>query len=470
MTLRLYDTMTRSLRDFEPVLPGRVSIYLCGATVQSAPHVGHVRSSLAFDVIRRWLSYRGHDVTFVRNVTDIDDKVLAKSADAGVPWWAWAALNERRFDEAYAALGCLPPTLSPRATGHVTEMIELMQGLIGSGHAYAVDGDVYFDVTSFPAYGALSGQKLDQMHPARDSVGDSPKRDLRDFALWKAAKPGEPSWPTPWGRGRPGWHLECSAMAGAYLGDEFDIHAGGIDLVFPHHENEIAQSVGDGQRFARYWMHNAWVTAAGEKMSKSLGNGLLVSEVLERWRPVELRYYLISAHYRSTIEFSEAALADAAAAYRRIEHFLERAHDLLHRDTGWTFYLEMPPEFAAAMDDDFGIAGALAVLHTAVRRGNTGLADGDRAAVQAALVHVTAMTAVLGIDAPTGASAAEDLTRVVDDLVSITLEQRESARARRDFDAADGIRKRLADVGVDVEDSANGPRWSLRRNHESGAC
>ena len=233
MTLRLYDTMTRSLRDFEPVHAGRASIYLCGATVQSAPHVGHVRSNLAFDVIRRWLTYRGFDVTFVRNVTDIDDKVLAKSADAGVPWWAWAGLNERLFDEAYAALGCAPPTLGPRATGHITEMVELMQRLIDSGHAYACDGDVYFDVASFPAYGALSGQKLDQMHAAEDSVGDVRKRDLRDFALWKAAKPGEPSWPTPWGRGRPGWHLECSAMAKAYLGDEFDIHGGGIDLKFP---------------------------------------------------------------------------------------------------------------------------------------------------------------------------------------------------------------------------------------------
>ena len=468
MTIRLYDTMTRTLRDFEPVRPGRVSIYLCGATVQSAPHVGHVRSSLAFDVVRRWLAYRGYDVTFVRNVTDIDDKVLAKSADAGVPWWAWAATNERRFDDAYTALGCLPPTLGPRATGHVTEMVELMQRLIDSGHAYAADGDVYFDVTSFPAYGALSGQKLDQMHAAGDSVGDSRKRDLRDFALWKAAKPGEPSWPTPWGRGRPGWHLECSAMAGAYLGDEFDIHGGGLDLIFPHHENEIAQSVSDGQRFARYWMHNAWVTAAGEKMSKSLGNGLLVTEVLERWRPVEVRYYLAGAHYRSTIEFSEEALADAAAAYRRMESFLERAHDLLPGDTGWTFPPpELPDEFAAAMDDDFGVAGALAVLHTAVRRGNTALADGDRGAVQRALGEVTEMAAVLGLDARTDASAG-GLAQVVDSLVSVTLEQREAARSRKDFDAADGIRKRLADVGVDVEDTAGGPRWSLRRSHRSG--
>lgn len=458
MTVRLYDTMTRTLRDFEPVLPGRVSIYLCGATVQSAPHVGHVRSSLAFDVVRRWFDYRGYDVTFLRNVTDIDDKVLAKSADAGVPWWAWAAQNERLFDDAYTALGCLPPTLGPRATGHITEMIELMQRLIDSGHAYACDGDVYFDVASFQGYGRLSGQKLDQMHAAGDSVGDSRKRDLRDFALWKAAKPGEPSWPTPWGRGRPGWHLECSAMAGAYLGDEFDIHGGGIDLIFPHHENEIAQSVSDGQRFARYWMHNAWVTAAGEKMSKSLGNGLAVTEVIERWRPVELRYYLASAHYRSTIEFSEAALADAAAAYRRIEGFVERAGEVTIPIAETT---TVPAEFAAHMDDDFGVAGALGVLHAVVRRGNNALVDGDEAAATEALTDVFAMTAALGLDprAWSEPTPGTDIGAVLD----LILDQREQARARRDFVAADQIRKQLTSAGIEVEDTAAGPRWSLRR-------
>ena len=458
MTVRVYDTMTRTVRDFAPVRPGRVSIYLCGATVQSAPHVGHVRSSLAFDVVRRWFHYRGYDVTFLRNVTDIDDKVLVKSADAGVPWWAWGAENERLFDEAYTALGCLPPTLGPRATGHITEMIELMQRLIDSGHAYACDGDVYFDVASFPAYGQLSGQKLDQMHAAGDSVGDSRKRDLRDFALWKAAKPGEPSWPTPWGRGRPGWHLECSAMAGAYLGDEFDIHGGGIDLIFPHHENEIAQSVSDGQRFARYWMHNAWVTAAGEKMSKSLGNGLLVTEVLESWRPVELRYYLASAHYRSTIEFSHGALADAAAAYRRIEGFVERATEVTTPIAETT---TVPAEFAAYMDDDFGVAGALGVLHSVVRRGNTALDEGDEATATEALTEVFAMTAALGLDprAWSEPAAGTDIGAVLD----LILDQREQARARRDFAAADQIRKQLISAGVEVEDTAAGPRWSLRR-------
>ncbi len=273
--LRLYDTMTGAVRDFVPLRPGHASIYLCGATVQGLPHIGHVRSGVAFDVLRRWLMAKGYDVTFIRNVTDIDDKILTKSAEAGRPWWAWAALHERNFRAAYEVLGCLPPTYEPRATGHITEMTELMQRLIDSGHAYAVDGDVYFSVRSFPAYGALSGQRLENMHPAGDGEGEDRKRDPRYFALWKRHKDGEPhtaSWPTPWGRGRPGWHLECSAMATKYLGATFDIHGGGLDLVFPHHENEIAQSVAAGDRFARYWMHNAWLTIGGEKMSKSLGN------------------------------------------------------------------------------------------------------------------------------------------------------------------------------------------------------
>jgi cysteinyl-tRNA synthetase len=320
VTLRLYDTAARAVRDFVPIQPGRVGIYLCGATVQSPPHIGHVRSGVNFDILRRWLEHTGHEVTFVRNVTDIDDKILARAAEEGVPFWAVAARNERAFATAYDALNCLPPTVEPRATGHVPEMITLMRRLIERGHAYAAEGDVYFDVRSFPAYGALSGQRLDHMQPAADAP-DTHKRDPRDFSLWKAARPGEPFWDTPWGPGRPGWHLECSAMAERYLGPAFDIHGGGLDLVFPHHENEIAQSTAAGGEFARYWVHHAWVTTAGEKMSKSLGNSLLVSELVRRVRPVELRFYLGSAHYRSMMEYSEEALHEAQAAYR--------AHDAL---------------------------------------------------------------------------------------------------------------------------------------------
>ncbi len=328
VSLYLYDTAARALREFRPQYEGRASLYVCGATVQGVPHVGHVRSSVDFDVLRRWLAHGGLDVALVRNVTDIDDKILTKAAEAGRPWWEWAATHEREFTAAFDALGCLPPSVEPRATGHITEMVELISRLIDAGHAYPCDngsGDVYFAVGTWPDYGSLSGQRVDEVEQ-----GEAPSRgkhDPRDFTLWKAAKPGEPSWPTPWGRGRPGWHLECSAMATHYLGPTFDVHGGGLDLVFPHHENEQAQSHAAGDGFARYWMHNAWVTMSGAKMSKSLGNTLAIPAVLERVRAVELRYYLVAPHYRSTVEYSEGALAEASAAYRRIETFVHRVQE-----------------------------------------------------------------------------------------------------------------------------------------------
>jgi cysteinyl-tRNA synthetase len=463
VSLHLHDSATRSLRPFQPLEPGTASIYLCGATVQGAPHIGHVRSEVNFDILWRWLEYRGYAVTFVRNVTDIDDKILTKAADAGEPWWAWAATYEREFSWAYDELGCRRPTYEPRATGHVTEMIELMQRLIDSEHAYAVDGDVYFDVRAFPSYGALSGQKVDAMHPAGDSAGDDRKHDPRDFALWKRHKPDEPataSWPTPWGRGRPGWHLECSAMATKYLGPTFDIHGGGLDLIFPHHENELAQSSAAGDGFARYWMHNAWVTMSGEKMSKSLGNTLLVREMVKRWRPVELRYYLGAAHYRSNIEFSEGALDEAATAFRRIENFLEKVAPSLDSSEA-----DVPVAFAAAMDDDLGVPAALGVVHDTVRAGNTAFAAGEKEAAAAAAASVLAMTTVLGINPLTWqSSVATDLTQVVDALVLVALAQRTAARDRKDYAAADGIRDELTAAGVVVEDTADGPRWTLKED------
>src|SRR5579875_3099099 len=328
MSLQLYDTGTRSVRAFEPLEPGKASIYLCGLTVQGPPHIGHARNYVTTDVLNRWLRHSGYEVTYVRNVTDIDDKVLINAAASGEPWWAIAFRNERSIAAAERLLGCLPPTYEPRATGHITEMVELIARLVDAGHAYVADGDVFFDVGSWPAYGELSGQKVDEMQAAGDSAGDARKRDPRDFALWKATKPDEPataSWPTPWGRGRPGWHLECSAMSTKYLGPVFDIHGGGLDLVFPHHENELAQSRAAGDGFARYWLHNEMLNLSGVKMSKSLGNVLGVAELGERWRPVELRYYLGSAHYRSPMEFSETAVDDAARAYQRIENFVDKA-------------------------------------------------------------------------------------------------------------------------------------------------
>jgi cysteinyl-tRNA synthetase len=418
-------------------------------------------------VLRRWLTARGLDVTYVRNVTDIDDKILAKGAAHGVPWWAWAFENERAVTRAYDVLGVLPPTYEPRATGHIPEMVVLMQRLIDRGHAYAVDGDVYFDVRSFPEYGALTGQKVDDLQPAADTETDDRKRDPRDFALWKAHKDGEPetaSWDTPWGRGRPGWHLECSAMVGKYLGREFDIHGGGIDLRFPHHENEQAQSRAAGDAFARYWLHNGWVTLGGEKMSKSMGNTALVEEVVQRVRPVELRYYLLAPHYRSTIEFTEAALDEAATAYRRLESFVRRAAERVGADAGVDV---LCAEFTAAMDDDLGTPAAIAAIHDAVREGNTALTDGDEKSVAGALGSVRAMLAVLGLDPldPRWAAGGADqqLTSVTGGLVSLALEQREAARARKDFAAADAIRDQLTSLGVSVEDTPQGPRWELTR-------
>jgi cysteinyl-tRNA synthetase len=464
VTLRFYDTAARTVRDFVPLEPGKASIYLCGATVQAAPHIGHLRSGLNFDILRRWLTYRGYQVTFVRNVTDIDDKILAKSAEAGRPWWAHAAIYEQAFREGYETLGCLPPTIEPRATGHVTEMIELMQVLIDTAHAYAVDGDVYFDVQSFPEYGALSGQRLDAMQAAGDSAGDARKRDPRDFALWKAAKPGEPadaSWPTPWGRGRPGWHLECSAMAGKYLGPTFDIHGGGLDLIFPHHENEIAQSKSAGGDFARYWMHNGWVTLAGEKMSKSLGNTVLVSEMAKQWRPVELRY-LGSAHYRSAIEYSPEALSEAAAGWRRVENFLARAGE----EFGEPAVVPVPAAFAAAMDDDLSVPAALAVLHERLRHGNSVLGSTESADQQGArevYAELTAMVDVLGLSMPgEGSGHSAQWAETVDHLVRLALAQRQAARDRKDYAASDAIRDSLAAAGVVVEDTPAGPRWKLK--------
>ena len=465
MTLHLYDTATRTLREFTPVREGHASVYLCGATPQSAPHIGHVRSGVAFDILRRWLTATGYDVAFVRNVTDIDDKILTKAAEHGRPWWEWAATHEREFTRAYDVLGVLPPSTEPRATGHMTQMIEYMERLIERGFAYPAEGSVYFDVAAWSKapegdYGHLSGHKLDEVDQG-ESAELRGKRDPRDFALWKAAKEGEPSWPTPWGDGRPGWHLECSAMATWYLGGTFDIHGGGLDLQFPHHENEAAQSHAAGDGFARYWLHNGWVTMAGEKMSKSLGNVLSVPNILERVRPVELRYYLGSAHYRSMLEYSPEALQEAAAGYRRIEAFVRRVAEVAEVPVGtWT------DGFAAAMNDDLGVPAALAEIHGQVRAGNTALSGGDTAAAVAAASTVRAMAGVLGVDPldaqwVAGSRGDDDTAIALDLLVQAELAARQQARADKDFATADAVRDRLVAAGIAVADTADGQKWSL---------
>ena len=442
-------------------------MYVCGATVQSAPHVGHIRSGVAFDVLARWFRTSGYDVTLVRNVTDIDDKILAKESVENRPWWAVAAHYEREFQKAYEILGCTPPTVEPRATGHITQMIELMETLIERGHAYAADGDVYFDVRSFTDYGKLSGQKIDDLLPAGDSEGESRKKDSRDFALWKSVKPGEPSWPTPWGNGRPGWHIECSAMAQAYLGDAFDIHGGGLDLVFPHHENEVAQSKAAGQDFANVWLHNAWVTTAGEKMSKSLGNSLVVTEVAKRVRPIELRWYLASAHYRSNLEFSDSALQESAVAFQRIENFVERASAIVG-DVELTAPA-INSDFATAMNEDLNVPAALAVLHEVVGEGNTLLAKkADAASLNGCLGSVRQMLDVLGVDplSPTWADDsknAKQLESALDYFVQQSIAVRNAAKENKNFAAADAIRDSLRNAGIALEDTSDGVRWNLEK-------
>ena len=458
--LRLYDTAQRDVVEFKPLEAGKVSMYVCGATVQAAPHIGHIRSGVNFDVLRRWLISSGYEVTFIRNVTDIDDKILHKAVHEEIPWWAVAMKYERAFALAYESLNVLPPTYEPRATGHITQMIELMEKLIANGSAYAPgNGDVYLEVRKLKSYLTLSNQKLDDLLPAGDA-DETYKRDPRDFALWKAAKPGDPSWPTPWGPGRPGWHLECSAMAHSYLGAEFDIHGGGLDLVFPHHENEIAQSQAAGYGFAKLWMHNAWVTTSGEKMSKSLGNSLQVMEVLKRVRGIELRWYLAGAHYRSMLEFSFEALDESAIAFRRIENFLSRAKELL----GVAPQPQISPDFAAVMNDDLSVPQGLALISDWLRQGNTALTNSDKDSVATFASFIRAALEILGCDPfdPAFSSTnGSDLTAAVDGLIALLLEQRESARARKDFAAADSIRDRITAMGISIEDTPQGPRWSI---------
>ena len=469
--MRFYDSASATIREFEPVVPGEARIYYCGATVQGEPHLGHIRSALVFDQLSRWMRYRGLKVTTVRNVTDIDDKILAKSADSMQPgfegefpneqWWALAYRFEKVFARAYAALGIDPPTYEPRATGHIPEMFALIQRLIDRGHAYpALDdsGDVYFDVRSWDKYGALTNQSVEDMQDSADADPRG-KRDPRDFALWKGYKEGEPltaSWESPWGRGRPGWHLECSAMAGKYLGSRFDIHGGGLDLRFPHHENELAQSTAAGDDFANFWMHNGMVTYEGEKMSKSIGNTISPAQMLQMARPLVVRYYLGSAHYRSILDYRPSSLQEAATAIERVEAFLAATQDVLKPGR------EVPQAFAEAMDDDVNIPRALAVLHEQTRAGNAALAAGEDASEAAnavmAMAEVLGLAQLMSFNAE-GTSGAEH--EALDALIQAVLAERADARAQKDWAKADAMRDLLASAGVQVKDGANGSSWSV---------
>lgn len=515
--LNLYDTASHQVSHFVPLKPGEVGIYVCGATVQSSPHIGHIRAAVAFDIVRRWFLKLGYKVTFVRNVTDIDDKILDKAAAAGQRWWARAYYYEREFTEAYNTLGVLPPTVEPRATGHMSDMIDLIQRILDNGHGYVVTdadgkptGNVYFDVASWPHYGELTHQKqtsevdeaaavADRMGPSVDATGAdkynpvdpadaSPdKHDPRDFALWKAPKDTDPEdarWSTPFGVGRPGWHIECSAMSHRYLGDGFDIHGGGLDLRFPHHENEMAQTRAAGYPSAARWMHSAWVTAKGEKMSKSLGTGLSVPSVLAEHSAWVVRYALGSVQYRSMLEWSDQALVEAQAAYERIMNFIERAGVALgeqpeRAEIAGVSADDLPADFVSAMNDDVNVSGATAAIFTAIRNGNTLLsklddrADGDaaRAEVRSALVAVRAMLDALGLDPlaePWAGAAGADGNGeshehdVLDALITEQLNARAEARKSRDFAKADAIRDALGAAGIAIEDGPQGSTWNLK--------
>ena len=519
--LNLYDTASHQVSHFVPLKPGEVGIYVCGATVQSSPHIGHIRAAVAFDIVRRWFLKLGYKVTFVRNVTDIDDKILVKAAATGQRWWARAYYYEREFTEAYNTLGVLPPTVEPRATGHMSDMIDLIQRILDNGHGYVVTdadgkptGNVYFDVASWPHYGELTHQKqtsevdeaaavADRMGPSVDATGAdkynpvdpadaSPdKHDPRDFALWKAPKDTDPEdarWSTPFGVGRPGWHIECSAMPHRYLGDGFDIHGGGLDLRFPHHENEMAQTRAAGYPSAARWMHSAWVTAKGEKMSKSLGTGLSVPSVLAEHSAWVVRYALGSVQYRSMLEWSDQALVEAQAAYDRVSNFIERAGVALggqpsREEVTAVSADDLPADFVAAMNDDVNVSGATAAIFTAIRSGNTLLsqladrADSEtaKAEVREALLAVRAMLDTLGLDplaepwvSAGAAGGAADGTAespehaALEALIAEQLNARAEARKAKDFAKADQIRDALTEAGIAIEDGPQGSTWSLK--------
>ena len=465
MTLRLYDTRAQHLRDFVPLDSENITMYVCGPTVQSGPHIGHVRAALSFDILRRWLAHRYGRVTFVRNVTDIDDKVLVNATESE-PWWALAYRMEREFTAAYTAIGILPPTYEPRATASIPQMQDLIALLIERGHAYQApdgSGDVYFDVRSWAGYGSLTHQSIDAMETAEDADPRG-KRNPQDFALWKGAKPDEAAdatWGSPWGAGRPGWHIECSAMARRYLGAEFDIHGGGLDLRFPHHENELAQSTAAGDGFAHYWVHNGLVTVDGQKMSKSLGNFTLAADVLDRHDPLVVRYALAAAHYRSSLDLSASSYAEAEAALDRIDTFRQRVLRATDADPAVLVPGELPAAFAAALDDDLGVPQALAVVHESVRAGNSALDAADLAAAIEAARSLAAMLDLLGLGAAADAVVGGAEASALDALVQTIITQRAQARTDKDWAAADRIRDAIAAAGITLEDTPAGTHWSI---------
>lgn len=526
-SLHLYNSMTQRVEPVAPTItPKLVSVYLCGATVQGSPHIGHMRSSLVFDVMRRWLERDGTEVRLIRNITDIDDKILAKSSEAGLPWWQWAQIHEREFTKAYESLGIAPPTYEPRATGHIQEMIDLIQRLINKSHAYVGKfGSVYFDVSSFPGYGQLTHQEditsagnSNQVNQTDSCSLSTPeeKHDPRDFALWKAAKPGEPedaSWYSPWGRGRPGWHLECSTMTHKYLGSTFDIHGGGIDLRFPHHENELAQSCAAGWGSARHWVHNAWVTIKGEKMSKSLGNSLFVSDLVDKYGAAPLRLALVSVHYRSIIEFSEKMMSQYVNTWNRLSSAVVNAYKIAVSKTtandsdcvpanpidaplNQIRTIDLPVEFTSAMDNDLNIPAAMTEVFKSVKQvekligvlGTDGTANDNTEnsndnvlfenrinTLIKSVLSLRAMLDVLGLDPLSDPWRQDTLLllsnesvnnkdrEILSRLIEQMIEERQQARKSKNWELADRIRNNFAEYGIIIEDTPSGTRWKFAK-------
>jgi cysteinyl-tRNA synthetase len=460
--VKIYNTMTRGKEEFVPVTPNEARIYVCGVTPYDYSHIGHARSAVVFDVIRRWLEYKGFRVTTVRNYTDVDDKIIRRANQEGVS----ATEVSQRFIKAewhdMQALDVMPPTVAPKATEHIAGMVALIERLVAKSIAYVVDGDVYFEIRRFPAYGKLSGKNVDELLAGARVEVDERKRDPRDFALWKATKPGEPFWPSPWGPGRPGWHIECSVMAMRYLGETFDIHGGGTDLIFPHHECEIAQSEADtGKTFARYWLHNGMLNLGAEKMSKSVGNTLAIRELVKRHQSDALRLWMLGTHYRNQLEWSEERVQEAARALDRLWGPIEQAKKYKSSSTFASAataplpseLAEFPGRFVTAMDDDFNTPQALSVLFDLVRLLN----QGERS-VQAFVrgaAELEALAGALGFSGPRRHGLPADLANRVESLIR----RRTEARGRRDWKEADTIRAEIEGMGVVIRDTPAGTEW-----------
>ena len=479
MSLHVFNSMGNRKEPFVPLEPGKVGIYMCGVTVYDLCHIGHARANVVFDIIVRYLQYSGYDVTYIRNFTDIDDKIIKRAQEEGSDYLAVSTKYINAFHEDFDRMGLLRPTAEPKATEHIGEIIALVEDLVRSGKAYEVDGDVYYSVKGFPEYGKLSGKNIEELLSGARVGVDERKADPIDFALWKSSKPGEPAWDSPWGPGRPGWHIECSAMSMKHLGETVDIHGGGKDLIFPHHENEIAQSEAvTGKPFARYWLHNGFVNIDNEKMSKSLGNFFTLRDVLARVKPEVLRFFFASSHYRSPIDYSEQSIAEARAGLDRLYRVKEKVESCLAAGAkasslpeGEEFLplADAPKRFVEAMNDDFNTAAALGRLFDAVRALNR-IAPGDPSAEKeragnflAGYALVEPLFAVLGLLVSPADAYFKELTttqgRMPEAEIEARIEARKAARANKNYAEADRIRKELEAAGVILEDGKGGTTW-----------